>query len=50
MIPHLSKLTNIDNLNDFNQILTFRKSTQITIIPKVYNENNYYFNTYNNNY
>jgi len=50
MIPHLSKLTNINDLNNFEQLFSFKKSTQLFIIPKVYDENNPYKNEYNDEY
>jgi hypothetical protein len=50
MIPHLSKLININNLDDFEQFFSFFKTTFFFIIPKNYNQFNPYYNTYNNNY
>jgi hypothetical protein len=50
MIPHLSKLANINDLNNFDQLYSFKKSTQFFIIPKVYNEADPFKNIYNNEY
>lgn len=50
MIPHLSNLISINSLDNFDQLFTFNKSTQLMLIPKVYDENNPYENTYNNSY
>ena len=50
MIPHLSKLINISDLDNFDQLFSFEKKTEMFIIPKVYNDINPYINIYNNNY
>jgi hypothetical protein len=50
MIPHISKLKDITTLEDPSQYYFFGKYMFVKMIPTIYDENNPYYNTINNEY